>query len=84
MAINFTASDPENSNILEFQRNDTNPAANWCQISKDGVLTLNPNLGYNDTQNVIVIAFDGALFSNPWPIIIQVIYVPPVADKLMD
>lgn len=81
----FTATDPENSNILECRFFGLNPYT-WITMTQSGLFSASPNLQQNDYVTVYIEAFDGALASLvPTTVNVNVIYDPPVpVDHLVD
>ena len=83
-SLNYHASDPENSNLLEIRFSGTLPPP-WITLTPAGHFEGSPEIMQNDVLYVTIEAFDGALVSTPWTIKVIVIYDPPVAtDTLVD
>jgi hypothetical protein len=82
--LNYHATDPENSNLLEIRYEGTLPPP-WITLTPAGLFEASPEILHNDTLYVVIEAFDGAIVSTPWTIKVIVIYDPPVpSDTLVD
>ena len=83
--LNYHATDPENSSLLEIRFFGIPPPlwtptpAPWITLTPDGLFEASPEIKQNKTFNVAIEAFDGAMVSIPWTIKVIVIYDPPVA-----